>query len=84
MINNRYVELGFCKTPIITFQYPNIDWYGAESFLNVINSYDDFKNIVNKCINKDNNIIKKTEGMHTFIENQHKMYFEKLNNLIYG
>jgi len=84
MINNRYVELGFCKTPIITFQYPNIDWYGAEKYLNIINSYSEFNNIVNKCINKDDSIIKKTEGMRTFIEDQHKTYFNKLNNLING
>ena len=84
MINNRYVELGFCKTPIITFQYPNIDWYGAKKYLNIIDNYDDFQNIVSKCINKDNDMLKKTEGMRVFIENQHKVYFEKLNNLIYG
>ena len=82
MINNRYVELGFCKTPIITFQYPNIDWYGAKEFLNIIESSDDFINVVNKCINKDNDIIKKTEGMRKFIENQHKVYFEKLEKLL--
>jgi len=82
MINNRYVELGFCKTPIITFQYPNIDWYGAKEYLNIIDTPDEFIDIVNKCINKDDTIIKKTEGMRKFIENQHKVYFEKLERLL--
>ena len=82
MINNRYVELGFCKTPIITFQYPNIDWYGAKEYLNIISSIDEFHDIVTKCINKDNEIMKKVDGMRSFIEMQHQIYFEKLNKLL--
>lgn len=82
MINNRYVELGYCKTPIISFKYPNIDWFGAEKFINFIDSTEEFFNIVNKSIKKDNNIIKKTEGMKEFIDQQHKIYFEKLDNLL--
>ena len=81
MINNRYVELGFCKTPIITFQYPNIDWCGAKEYLNIIETYEDFNNIVNKCINRDDEIIKKTIVMKQFVLNQHKLYFEKLISL---
>lgn len=82
MINNRYVELGYCKTPIISFKYPNIDWFGAEKFINFIDSTEEFFNIVNKSVKKDNNIIKKTEGMKEFIDEQHKIYFEKLDNLL--
>jgi len=82
MINNRYVELGFCETPIITFQYPNIDWCGAKDYINIIDTYDDFNEIVTKCINEDEEVIKKTKGMKEFILNQHKVYFEKLDNIL--
>jgi hypothetical protein len=82
MINNRYVELGFCKTPIITFQYDNIDWYGAEPFLNIIDSYSEFNAVVTKAKHMDDNILKKAEGMKMFIDNQHEIFFEKLKRLL--
>ena len=82
MINNRYVELGYCKTPIISFKYPNIDWFGAEDFINFIESSSEFFTLVDQSIKKDKNILKKTEGMKKFIDNQHKIYFEKLDNLL--
>lgn len=82
MINNRYVELGYCKTPIISFKYPNIDWYGAEEFINFIDNKEEFTTVVNKCTNRDSTIIEKTEGMKTFIDKQHKVYFEKLDRLL--
>lgn len=82
MINNRYVELGYCKTPIISFRYPNIDWFGAEDFINFIESSSEFFTLVDQSIKKDKNILKKTEGMKKFIDNQHKIYFEKLDNLL--
>ena len=82
MINNRYVELGFCRTPIITFQYPNIDWYGAKEFLNIIENYEDFENVVKLAKNNDDKLIHKTAGMRDFILNQTKIYFEKLDVII--
>ena len=82
MINNRYVELGYCETPIITFQYPNIDWYGAKDYLNIIENYEDFNKIVQKCIQQDEKIIQKTKQMKKFVLNQHNVFFEKLNKLI--
>ncbi len=84
MINNRYVELGFCKTPIITFQYPNIDWYGAEKFINIIDSYDEFNNLVMLAKNDDEILLKKASGMRDFVLNQNNIYFDKLKNIIGG
>ena len=40
LINNRYSEMGYCGIPIITFDYKDVDWFGAEKYLNFISSYE--------------------------------------------
>ena len=84
MINNRYSEMGFCKCPIITFDYDEIDWFGAEKYMNFVNNIDDVTSIVEKCVNNDDDILKKVEGLKTFMDNQHEIFLEKLEGLING
>ena len=82
MVNNRYTEMGICECPIITFNYKDIDWHGAEEYLNFVSSPDEFEKIVNLCVNDDEKIIKKTKDMKKFLQEKHKVYFEKLEYLL--
>jgi len=82
MVNNRYTEMGICECPIITFNYKDIDWHGAEEYLNFVSSADEFEKIVNLCVNDDEKIIKKTKDMKKFLQEKHKVYFEKLEYLL--
>ena len=82
LINNRYSEMGYCGVPIITFDYKDVDWFGAEKYLNFISSYDEFRDTVYKCINKEDGIIEKAINFKKFMNNQHKAYLEKLEKII--
>jgi hypothetical protein len=82
LINNRYSEMGYCKVPIITYNYNDVDWFGADKYLNFITSYEEFKNVVYKCVNHDDNIVEKTNKFGKFMENQHNIYLEKLKEII--
>ena len=82
LINNRYSEMGYCGIPIITFDYKDVDWFGAEKYLNFISSYEEFSNTVKKCVNDDEVILQKSADFKLFMENQHKTYLEKLEEII--
>ena len=82
LINNRYSEMAYCKIPIISFDYPEVDWYGAEKYINFITSAEEVKNVVNKCKNNNEQIIKQVNDFKQFIDVQHKTYLEKLEHVI--
>ena len=82
MINNRYSEKDYSEIPIITFNYNEIDWFGAEGYMNFVESRDDFLNIVKRCVDGDEEILSKTKKMKSFIDNQHKVFYEKLGDII--
>jgi len=82
MINNRYNEIAYCKCPLITFDYEEVDWFGADKYMNFVETIEDVTDVVNKCKNKDDNIIRKTLGFKKFIDNQHNLFLEKLEKVI--
>ena len=82
MINNRYSEMSYCEIPIITHDYEKIDWFGARDYINFVNSKEEFMNTIKKCVNGEDEIILKTKKMRSFIENQHKVFYEKLKELV--
>tara|TARA_Y100000310_G_C20682329_1_gene816702 strand:- start:2318 stop:3259 length:942 start_codon:yes stop_codon:yes gene_type:complete len=82
MINNRYTEMGYCGCPIITFNYDDIDWFGGEKYLNFVSSITEFKDTVKKCMDRDDEIIKKVIGFKNFLRDKNKVYFEKMEDLI--
>lgn len=83
LINNRYSEMAHCKVPIISYKYPEVDWFGAEKYINFVSSYEDFKTVVYKCIRKDENILYQADQFKQFIDMQHETYLQKLNSIIH-
>jgi len=82
MINNRYTEMAVCGLPILTLNYDGIDWYGATDLLNFVETYNDVSDIVSRCINKDSIIRENSIKLSNYMKEQHKIFFQKLENLI--
>jgi hypothetical protein len=82
MINNRFSEMGYSGIPIICQNYPEIDWFGAEPFLNFVTSKEEAIATVKDIINNPEPYTIKADGMKEFIKGKHKLYFEKLNKLV--
>jgi len=81
-INNRYAEMGYCSLSIITQNYKNIDWFGAEKFLNFVSSKEEAHNIILDIINNKTKYEEKSKDFRKFIIKKGKEFFEKLDNLI--
>tara|TARA_Y100000592_G_scaffold77171_1_gene120968 strand:+ start:362 stop:1294 length:933 start_codon:yes stop_codon:yes gene_type:complete len=83
MINNRYSEMGSCGIPIISYNYEDIDWYGAEDYINFVTNKDEIVDIVRDInLGKDDKYKVKSENLQKFCKNQHKIFLEKLNNIM--
>ena len=82
MINNRYSELGSCNTPVITYNYDDIDWYGADKYLNFISSKEELTEMVNDIVKNPEAYKEKTDGFKIFIDDKSKLFFDKLERLI--
>lgn len=81
MINNRYTEIAFCKCPIISLPY-DIDWKGADRYINFVSSVDEYNKVVNDIITNPDEYLEKSKEFHKFIVNQDQIFFDKLLNLI--
>lgn len=81
MINNRYTEIAFCKCPLISYPY-NIDWFGADKYINFVNSANELNSIVLDIKNNTDKYLEHTNEFHKFIVNQDTIFFEKLENLL--
>ena len=82
MINNRYSELGSCGTPIVTYNYDEIDWYGADKYLNFVSNQTELTETINDILKNPDSYKQKTDGFKTFIDKKSKSFFDKLNVLI--
>ena len=82
MINNRYSELGSCGTPVITYNYDEIDWYGADKYLNFISNQDELTKMVKDIVSNPEKYKEKTDGFKSFINDKSKLFFDKLEKLI--
>ena len=81
-INNRYTEMAFAGIPIITINYSNVDWFGAESYLNFVNSNTEFYDTVKNILSDSKIYLEKSLQFRKFIETKHHEFFHILNNLI--
>ena len=81
-INNRYTEMAYSELPIITQNYENIDWFGAEKFLNFVTSKEEAHNTILDIINNKTKYEETSKEFKQFIIGKDKEFFEKLNNLI--
>ena len=80
MINNRYTEIAYSGCPLISFNYDTVDWYGADKYINFVESYNDVNKIINN-IHNDNYKYKANE-LKVFIKNKDKLFYEKLESLL--
>lgn len=77
MINNRYTEMMYCGIPVFSIKYPTIDWFGGDEFINFVSNKNDIINLLSSPELKSK-AVKSTY----FIQNKHRDFFVKLNNLI--
>jgi len=82
MINNRFVEIGFCKAPIVTYDYPEVDWFGAEKYLNFVETPQDIVNTVNRLVKFEDDTRESVDGMKKFVDKMTNEYYTGLDNLI--
>jgi hypothetical protein len=80
MINNRYTEIAACSCPLISYPY-NIDWFGADKFINFVTSADELNSLVLGIKQNNEMYQEKASEFNKFINNQDKVFFEKLENL---
>ena len=86
MINNRYTEIAVSGCPIITMNYPTIDWHGLDKWISFVDSRHGFESTVKRI--KD--IYLANRHMYDALVNEQKEfmlqfdveYFQKLNKLI--
>jgi hypothetical protein len=81
-INGRYSEIMFAKCPLISYNYPTINWYGAEKHIIFINSRED---MIEKVLDIKNNPEKYKVNvieLRKFIEEQTDKFFYRLDTLI--
>ena len=81
-INNRYTEMGYSGLPIITQNYENIDWFGAEKYLNFVSSKYEAEKIIFDIITAGEKYKDKANKMKQFIKIKHEEFLQKLNNLL--
>jgi hypothetical protein len=80
MINNRYTEIAMSGCPLISYNYDTVDWYGADEYINFIQSPSEVTDIINN-INRDEYKIK-AEKFRSFMKQQDSEFYQKLNSLI--
>ncbi len=81
-INNRYTEMAFSGTPILTQNYSTIDWFGAEQYLNFVSSKSDAYETILHILKNPSVYEDKSLLFKRFIVNEHKIFFEKLEALL--
>ena len=85
MINNRYSEMGSCGIPIITLQYPTVDWTGGEKYLNFVEpNRQSVVDLIKKIIYHLDEYKEKGNNMKKFIEEKSNVFFEKLQYVVEG
>lgn len=82
MINNRYSEIGSCGTPIISYNYDTVDWFGGEQYINFISSQKELKEKVIDIVNNPDKYEEQKQGLKNFIEVKSTEFFQKLSTLI--
>lgn len=81
-INGRYSEIMFAKSPLISYNYPTVNWYGAEKDIIFIDSR---QGMIEKVLDIKNNPEKYKDrvlNLRKFIEEQTVKFFYTLDKLI--
>jgi|TARA_B100001964_G_C14088177_1_gene533554 hypothetical protein len=81
MINNRYSEMGYCELPITTYKY-DLDWFGAEKYLNFIENKEEAYTTIKDIIGNPSKYKSKSVELKKFVQNKTNEFFEKLEELI--
>ena len=81
-INGRYSEIMFANCPLLSYNYPTINWYGAEKHIIFIESRQDMIEKVLDIKKNPDKYKENTIALRKFIENQTTAFFVTLDNLI--
>ena len=81
-INNRYTEMAYSEVPIITQNYETIDWFGAEKYLNFVNSKEEAEQTINDILKNSDVYEDKSQNLKKFIVKKHNEFMDKLTHLI--
>lgn len=76
MINNRYCEMLKTGNKILSIDYPEVNFYGAEEFITFVSTQEDVKNAIGEV---DPKVLKRQKE---FILNKEQEFFNKLESLI--
>jgi hypothetical protein len=82
MINNRYTEVASCGCPLISYNYPTINWFGADKFIHFIENKSELKDIVLKINNNYEEYKNISNNFKLFMEEQTLEFYNNLENLI--
>lgn len=84
MINNRYVELGFSKCPIITYPYP-LDWYGLDKYVYFVEDRNSVYSTIYSIVNNVNpdNLDQRLTNIRYLIEEKHEFFLHMLYSVIH-
>ena len=81
-INNRYTEMAYAEVPIITQNYETIDWFGAENYLNFVESREEAQQTINNILNNPDVYKSKSKKLKKFIVKKHNEFMDKLSHLM--
>lgn len=82
MINNRYSEIASCGAPLITYNYREIDWFGADRFLNFVSSKEELKSTISSILENPEDYLDKANEFKSYISLKSEEFFLSLNKLI--
>ena len=82
MINNRYTEIASCECPLISYNYSNIDWFGADKFIHFIKNKQELKDMVLDINNNPEKYKSNSNNFKLFMEKQTQEFYKNLENLI--
>ena len=82
MINNRYTEIASCACPLISYNYDNIDWFGAEKFINFVSSKLEVETLIADIQERPDEYKQRALDFQSFIRAKDTEFFQKLNKMV--
>lgn len=76
MVNNRYSEMFKAGATIASVNYPEIDFYGGEQFIQFVNTREELAQV--KTLSEE-----KKKAQKEFIEKKEKAFFNSLEKLLF-
>ena len=82
MINNRYTEIASCACPLISYNYDDIDWFGAEKFINFVSSKLQVETLIADIQTRPDEYKQRALDFQSFIRIKDTEFFQKLDKMV--